>query len=219
VDKKVARNPLLHIASTVGSKQKKKKMRQITYILTFVFLTGCGNSNQKTESKEINSDKLEKENIESVYKIENLQNQTNENNVNTIDFQRQALSSEFKNAKLYDLTDTIEADFNGDGNIDKAIFIKENENSGILIKHGETLSQVKIGFGQPFAHLTNFNWVDFWGLVNDSTSYEILFNETDIIGDTIIRLENPSIVVRKEEAGGGLITFKNEEYKWIHQSD
>jgi outer membrane biogenesis lipoprotein LolB len=191
-------------------------MRQITYILTFVFLTGCGNSNQKTESKEINSDKLEQEKIESVNNIENLQNQTN---ANTIDFQRQTLSSEFKNAKLYNLTDTIEADFNGDGNVDKAVFIKDNQNSGIIIKHGETLSQVKIGFGQPFAHLTNFNWVDFWGLVNDSTSYEILFNETDIICDTIIRLENPSIVVRKEEVGGGLITFKNGEYKWIHQSD
>lgn len=194
-------------------------MRQVTYILTFVFLTGCGNSNQKARSKGFNSDKLEQENVESVIKNENLQKQTDANNVNNIDFKRQTFSSEFKNAKLYNLTDTIEADFNGDGNIDKAIFNKENENSGIIIKHGVTLTEVSIGFGQPFAHLTNFNWVDFWGLVNDSTSYEIIFNETDIIGDTIIRLENPSIVVRKEEVGGGLITFRNGEYKWIHQSD
>lgn len=32
-------------------------------------------------------------------------------------------------------------------------------------------------------------------------------------------LENPSIVVRKEEVGGGLITFKDGRYVWIHQAD
>ncbi|MBI9059667.1 MAG: hypothetical protein JEZ01_18025 [Labilibaculum sp.] len=136
-----------------------------------------------------------------------------------INFQEQTLDSEFENATLYSLTDTIEADFNGDGNIDKAIFIKKGGTSGIIFKHGFTNTETKIGFGQPFSHLTEFNWVDFWGLVNDSTSYEIIFNETDIIGDTIVRLENPSIVVQKEEVGGGLITFQKGKYKWIHQSD
>ncbi len=136
-----------------------------------------------------------------------------------IEFQKKSLDYDFKNAIHFSIDKSIIADFNGDGVNDTAIFRKENKTSGIIINHGQPKETVRIGFGNDFAHLTDFNWVDFWGLVKDSTTYEMIFDETDILGDTIVRLENPSIVVKKEEAGGGVITFKNGTYKWIHQSD
>lgn len=192
-------------------------MKQIIYILTLLILGSCVNDSQKHKIEKNTS------NVPDLVKIaETPNNKTVQKQIEIekpINFQEQTIDSEFINVTLYSLTDTIEADFNGDGNIDKAIFVKKDGSSGIIFKHGFTNTEIRIGFGQLFSHLTEFNWVDFWGLVNDSTSYEIIFNETDIIGDTIVRLENPSIVVQKEEVGGGLITFKNGKYKWIHQSD
>ncbi|RIJ47710.1 hypothetical protein D1614_14115 [Maribellus luteus] len=136
-----------------------------------------------------------------------------------IEFQKKSLECDFENVIHFSIDESIIADFNGDGINDTAVFRKENKTSGIIIKHGQTEETVSLGFGKDFAHLTDFNWVDFWGLVKDSTTYEMVFNETDILGDTIISLKNPSIVVRKEEAGGGVITLKNGIYIWIHQSD
>jgi len=142
-----------------------------------------------------------------------------QNSTDRTDYNNQDLSYEFREATIFNLTDTIAADFNGDGKLDQAIFRKENETSGIIIIHGETNEVNKIGFGERLAHLSEFNWVDFWGLVNDSETYKVVIEDDEIIGDRKIMLENPSIVVRKEEAGGGLITFKEGKYVWIHQSD
>jgi len=191
-------------------------MRQITYILTFLILTSCGQSNSDKESKKkitAESDTIKVESKYDTTKSDLKQNSTEQTEINNQD-----LSYEFKDATTFKLTDTINADFNGDGNNDRAIF-KKNETSGIIITHGKTNQKIKIGFGEPFAHLTEFNWVDYWGLVNDSKSYEIVIEDAEIIEDREVNLENPSIVVRKEEVGGGLISFKDGKYIWIHQAD
>jgi len=192
-------------------------MKHITYILTFLILASCGQSNSDKESENEISAESNTVNVESRADTTKLNlkqsssEQTEQNN--------QDLNYEFKDATIFKLTDTITADFNGDGNVDQAIFKKENETSVIIITHGETNQKIKIGFGEPFAHLTEFNWVDYWGLVNDSETYEIVIEDTEIIGDREVKLDNPSIVVRKEEVGGGLITFKEGKYIWIHQAD
>jgi len=130
------------------------------------------------------------------------------------------LNSQFKQATAFKLSDTIIADFNGDGKVDKAVFKKEKNTSGIIIKHGGTNEEVRLCFGKPFANMTDFDWVDFWGIVKDKETFEIVIDEnSEIVDDRTISLENPSIVVRKEEVGGGIITFKNGKYEWIHQSD
>jgi hypothetical protein len=111
------------------------------------------------------------------------------------------------------------ADFNGDGILDKAVYKKENATSGIIIKHGQTNEELKIGFGKPFAHMTEFDWVDYWGLVEDKETSETTFTEDgDVLGSKEVKLQNPSIALGANEAGGGLITFINGKYVWIHQS-
>jgi hypothetical protein len=120
---------------------------------------------------------------------------------------------------LYALTDTITADFNGDGFIDKVIYKKEKETSGIIIIHGKTNEQVKIGFGKQFAHMTEFNWIDYWGLVEDKETSETTFTEDgDVLDSKTVNLKNPSIALGKDEVGGGLITYLNGKYVWIHQT-
>lgn len=192
-------------------------MRQITYILTFLILMSCSQSNSEKESKKKISAESDTIKVES--KVDTAKSDFMENSSEQTEHNNQDLSYEFKDATLFKLTDTINADFNGDGNADQAIFKKENETSGIIITHGETNQKIKIGFGESFAHLTEFNWVDYWGLVNDSETYEIVIEDAEIIGDRKVKLNNPSIVVRKEEVGGGLITYKDGKYIWIHQAD
>lgn len=124
----------------------------------------------------------------------------------------------FEKATLFELTDTITADFNGDGFLDNAIYKKENGTSGIIIIHGNTKERVKIGFGKQFSHLTEFDW-DYWGLVEDKETIEVtLTEEGDILESITVTLKNPSIALGNNDFGGGLITYRNGKYEWIHQT-
>jgi hypothetical protein len=193
-------------------------MKQIIYILTILIFTGCGQSNSE-QTQNIVKDTLANQISDSTNKENNdfsEQDPTEKNQ--TEEYRKQSLSG-FEKATLYKLTDTITADFNGDGIEDKAYFKKENQNSGIIIKHGQTNEVVKIGFGKKFAHMTEFDWVDYWGLVEDKETSETTFTEDgDVLGSKDIKLQNPSIVLGADELGGGLITFLNGKYEWIHQT-
>lgn len=192
-------------------------MKYITYILIFLTLMSCGQLNSDKDSKKKVS--TETDPIKVVTKADTTKPELKQNSIEQTENNNQDLSYEFKDVNIFKLTDTIIADFNGDGKLDQAIFKKEDETSGIIITHGEIDEIIKIGFGEQLAHLTEFNWVDFWGLVNDKKTYEIIIIDAEIIRDREVKLDNPSIVVRKEEANGGLITFKKGKYVWIHQSD
>lgn len=130
------------------------------------------------------------------------------------------ISYEFKEPQFFKLKDSIEADFNGDGIVDRAVFRSEGEVSGVIIVHGQTNETFTLGLGNSFEEIgDDFSWVDSWGLLEDSITFEIIIQDSEIIGDTLIRLENPSLVIQKEELGGGVITFRKGKYEWIHQAD
>ncbi len=193
-------------------------MKQIIYILTFIILTGCGQTNTENKSN-IDLDSIA-EQVSDTTTLDNnqLAQQTTADKNHTEEFKKQYISG-FEKATLYKLTDTITADFNGDGFLDKAIYKKEKETSGILIIHGRTNDQVKIGSGKQFSHMTEFNWIDYWGLVEDKETGETTFSEDgDILGSKDVKLQNPSIVLGADEVGGGLITYLNGKYVWIHQT-
>lgn len=187
--------------------------------MTFLILTGCGQSNSEQKTASV-SDTLTASNSDTITadnKI-SVQQKSTEEKQNKEAYQKQSLSG-FEKATLYKLTDTISADFNGDGILDKAIYKKENRTSGIIIKHGQTKEEFRIGFGQPFAHITEFDWVDYWGLVEDKETSETTFTEDgDVLDSQVVKLQNPSIALGKEEVGGGLIAFRNGKYEWIHQT-
>ena len=195
-------------------------MRQIIYLLTFVSLMGCGQSKTEQTSNLV-ADTLNtkiSETIISDNSVISQQNSTDENQ--TEEYRKESLNG-FEKATLYKLTDTIKADFNGDGFLDKAFYKKENETSGIIIKHGKTNEEFRIGFGKNFSFWTDFecNWVDYWGLVEDRETSETTFTEDgEVLGSKQVILQNNSIVLGADEVGGGLITFINGQYVWIHQT-
>lgn len=193
-------------------------MKQIIYILTFIILTGCGQNSTENKSNLVLDSIAEQVSDTTILNNNQLAKQTTTDEHQTEEFRKHSLNG-FEKATLYKLTDTITADFNGDGILDKAFYKKENQNSGIIIKHGQKNEVVKIGFGKKFAHMTEFDWVDYWGLVEDRQTSETTFTEEgDVLGSKEVKLQNPSIVLGADEVGGGLITYLNGKYVWIHQT-
>ena len=209
------------IASIQMLAASRKAMKSTVFIIIMVLLMSCGQSSPDERDEREVLVSIDTTKVVDRGRGEKLRipEQVNSNPTDSINYQSSSLNSEFENVKHFKLTDSIAADFNGDGQEDQAIFRKEGGTSGIIITHGKSNEEIKIGFGQKFGYLTEFNWVDFWGLVEDSTTYEIIIENAEIIGDTTVRLRNPSIVIRKEEVGGGVITFRNGRYEWVHQSD
>lgn len=127
---------------------------------------------------------------------------------------------EFSNVTILKLNEVINEDLNGDGKIDEAIFVTENAKSGIKIIDGKTGKVMKIGLGQEFEEMgDDFSWVDYWGVVKDKTTYEIIIEDGEILEEHALELENPSLLLKKEDVGGGLITFRKGKFVWIHQTD
>ena len=192
-------------------------MKQIIYILTILILIGCGQSKTEQTSNPV-SDTLTAQISDNII-LDNVNAEQSSTEEKQNDENRKQSLSGFEKATLYNLTDTITADFNGDGSVDKAFYKKENKNSGIIILHGQTNEVVKIGFGKQFSHMTEFDWVDYWGLVEDKETSETTFtDEGDVLGAKDIKLQNPSIALGADELGGGLITYINGKYVWIHQT-
>ena len=197
---------------------KDDTMKKTIYILTFIILTGCGQTSTENNSNIVLDSIAEQVSDTTILDNNQLAKQSTIDENQTEEFRKQSLNG-FEKATLYKLTDTITADFNGDGFLDKAIYKKEKETSGIVIIHGKTNEQVKIGFGKQFAHMTEFDWVDYWGLVEDKETSETTFTEDgDVLDSKTVNLKNPSIAIGKDEVGGGLITYLNGKYVWIHQT-
>ena len=185
-------------------------MKKLIYILYFLVLIACQQSKTEQNYNYV-SDTIISNNSVGV------QEKSTEEEQNE-DYRKQSLS-EFEKATLYKLTDTLTADFNGDGFIDKAFYKKEYKSSGIIIKHGQTNEEVKIGFGKQFTHMKEFDWVDYWALVEDKQTTQTTFTEDgDVLGSNEVKLQNPSIALGADEVGGGLITFIDGKYEWIHQT-
>lgn len=118
----------------------------------------------------------------------------------------------------YALTDTIGADFNGDGAIDRAFFEITSGKRNLYILEGRTNRKVQVGKNQSESD-HDFEWVSFWGITHDTITYEIIVTDGEISGDREVGLLYPSIVTRKDEVGGGIITYQNGNYIWVHQAD
>lgn len=194
-------------------------MKKVICNFAFIVILGCGQ--QKSEQKSVSySDKLTSPNSGNIKKdtLISVQQSLTKEKQDEEYYQRESLSR-FEKATYYKLTDTISADFNGDGNLDKAYYVNNKDNSGITIIHGITNEEVKIGFGKKFAQYTELDWVGYWGLVEVRETYETTFKQDgDVLGSKDVILQNPSIALGSEDSIAGLITFLNGKYIWIHQT-
>lgn len=189
-------------------------------ILTTICISVLISCNTKKENEQNEkSTKVETVTKQSEQKIVS-QEENKNNEFDSIANRTISLKNEFKSFELNNLNDTIKADLNGDKILDFAFFTNSNDKRELFILDGKSNMKIKIGQDKSFGEMAeDFSWVDFWGTTDDKETLEILISDSEIIGDTKTKLNNKSIFVRKEEVGGGVITFKDNRFIWIHQSD
>ena len=191
--------------------------KQLVIISTILLFFSCVQTKKEKTLEADNSTQLDSRINNSTLEKESFRKLTN--------LRKETLSQEFETFKIYSLNETLIDEFNGDGFADKAEIVRLNGKSGIIITDGKSKELTKLGFGKNLAHLTDFDWVNYWGVVKDSTTYEVQFDSEsgDITGSKTVRLKNISIFLRRDDnengGGGGIITYIDNEYKWIHQAD
>lgn len=125
-----------------------------------------------------------------------------------------------KNFEQFTLKDTITADLDGDSIPEKAYFKNYPDKKIVIVKNGKTNKETSIGLDKSFKDIgSNFNWVDNWGTISDNEVYENVVRDGEIIGGKKVKLTNKSLFVGKDDAGGGIITFKDGKFIWIHQAE
>ena len=116
----------------------------------------------------------------------------------------------------------LEADFNGDGQLDLAIPIKEiaTQKVGFAIIHGQTREVYIMGAGTQMKKglSDNMGYIDIWKVNRDRVNAPGLGpdGEVDDIGPLI--LDHPSLEISKSEVGGGLIYWDGQGYAYFHQT-
>lgn len=117
----------------------------------------------------------------------------------------------------------LESDFNGDKQLDIALFVKQKETNkrGILIIHGGTFKFYLIGAGTKFGNgKDDYSWMKVWKLYRHPFAYETTFKENlDILGNHKVSIKNVAIEIASSEGASNLIVWEKNEYKWIHTGD
>ena len=176
------------------------------------------NNNNKTEFKKVNPN-IETKAVEEKIELTKIENESLNTEKKTTDNWKHPEFYEFKKYKEYHISDTIRIDLNGNGILERVYIDKKNCPKLIIEEKGQ--NPISIGCGkEEYKGFPNaIGWVNLWCVVYDKKTFEIIVEDGEIIGDKTVNLERPSIYVGKEEAGGGIITYKNGKLYWIHQSD
>lgn len=129
-------------------------------------------------------------------------------------FRKLSLSTMFNTTHLFTIKDTIFADFNGDGEADRAYFKVMGKKLALVI--ADKKGEVVVGAHGSFTKVgDDFSWASFWALTTDKALEEHLLKGA-------IRkhpLGPNSLVIQRDEVGGGVVTFKDGQYQWIHMTD
>jgi hypothetical protein len=95
----------------------------------------------------------------------------------------------------------LEADFNGDEQLDIAFFVKRksDEKKGILIVHGKSGKTFLLGAGKSFGNGgDNWNWLEVWKAYRAKTVEKTIFSDSaEIAGSETVQLQNIAIEVPK----------------------
>lgn len=191
-------------------------MNRIIALICIYTLISCNTKKEKEQYKNISQkDTLKIINSEIVS-----QEEVERNDFDTVTNITASLKNDFKSFEIKNTTDTIKADLNGDKVSDLAFFTNSNDKRQLFILDGKTKRKIKFEkYTSSGEKEDDFSWVDYWGTTDDNETFEILIIDSEIVGDTLTKLNNKSIFLRKEEVGGGVITFKDNRFIWIHQSD
>ena len=110
----------------------------------------------------------------------------------------------------------LEGDFNGDGNMDVAVLVKERSSGklGIAIVNGTTGKVTIVGAGIGIGNGgDDFQWMDSWQVYSKTRS-------AHANGESSIpHLRGDALLVEKSEAASALIYWNGKRYVWSQQGD
>jgi|GEM_PF-5500954 len=115
------------------------------------------------------------------------------------------------------------ADIDGDGK-EETIFLVKNQQSqkeGICITElAEAKDCTIIGAGNIYFDVQdNLSWVQKWLIRSPGETFEITFKDNgDIEGSKQVFLSHSSLGLYNEDDLGGIITYREGGYTWIHQA-
>lgn len=116
----------------------------------------------------------------------------------------------------------LEADFNGDGNLDIALPIFEigTNKKGFAIIHGKTHEVFILGAGKIFKNALgdDQDYINIWVVNHEKINEAGAEEETGTGENGSLILENPSIEIEASEVGGGQIYWNGKEYAYFHQT-
>ena len=124
-------------------------------------------------------------------------------------------------AKGYDVSfhlipSYLQGDFNGDGNIDVAVLVKQRATGklGIAIVHGGMGKATILGAGTAIGNGgDDFAWMDSWEVYPKNRA-------AHAAGETsVLRLRGDALLVSKTDAASALIYWNGEKYVWLQQGD
>jgi hypothetical protein len=124
-------------------------------------------------------------------------------------------------AKEYDVSFGVNpfylrGDFNGDGNIDVAVLVKQRATGklGIAIVHGATEKVTTLGAGTAIGNGgDDFEWMDTWQVYSKSRAAK------ESAETKIPHLRGDALLVSKTEAASALIYWNGKRYVWLQQGD
>ena len=180
-------------------------MRVFVVSFCAAFLCSCG-GNQDSQQKDIGSSK-KRDTVRSAP-------------VDTVPISGKEFLdlSDFKSIKAYRLQDTLTIDLTGDGRTDKA-YLSGNPRR-LNVQDGKSGQTVVVGSHKSFQNIADdLGWVDFWGVTNDKSTYEVVVTDGELTGSRTVTLAYPSLVLRRSEEGGGVVTFRDGQFQWVHQAD
>ena len=118
---------------------------------------------------------------------------------------------------FFDLTPSyLQGDFDGDGNIDVAVLVKQRATGklGIAIVHGGMGKATILGAGTAIGNGgDDFAWMDSWQVYAKNRA-------AHAAGETsVLHLRGDALLVSKTEAASALIYWNGERYVWLQQGD
>lgn len=106
-------------------------------------------------------------------------------------------------------------DLTGDGQPEEIKLQPVPDRLNLVITDGATKTPTTVLAGPGKG---NYDWVDYWGIVQDSVTSKTTVVDGQVIGGADVSLPFPAVVFRNEESGGGMIAFLDNGYQWIQQA-
>jgi hypothetical protein len=116
----------------------------------------------------------------------------------------------------------LEADFNGDNNLDIAITVeqKKTKYKGIMIFHGSSENYFVFGTDTNSIGGDNFDWIDVWKVYRDTIVNELTLDANNNIKYAPpIKIIGQGLLIEQSEKAGGIIYWDGKQYKWAQTSD